>query len=280
MANATDTSARWQRFFGHSDYVRFASVILSPARTAAELGGLKRLVRLGIGTRVLDLGCGYGRFSVPLAHAGSAVTALDGSGEQLRLARAAAARAAVEIEFVHGNMLELDRVETFDVVLCLGTALGYVEDADADLRIIAAIERALVPGGTVLIDTEGGGPKLRAPGSMDFEMAGMSVHSDRAFDPGTGRWHEHLSWSRNGERDSADYSLRLYSDVELCELLEQQGLSVDGAWGSLAGEPLQADSSRLVVRAHKPDAAGARAPALRATERDRRPSAPSPSDRD
>ena len=61
------------------------------------------------GARVLDLCCGWGRHVVPLAQQGMRVTGLDLSAYHLKLAKAAAREAGVEIDLFRGDMREIPR---------------------------------------------------------------------------------------------------------------------------------------------------------------------------
>jgi 2-polyprenyl-3-methyl-5-hydroxy-6-metoxy-1,4-benzoquinol methylase len=251
MNAATETSERWQDFFAHPAYVRFASQILDPARTEAEVEGLERLVPIQPGTRVLDLGCGYGRFSLPLARLGCDVTALDASCTQLELARAAAEGEGLRMSFVRADMRDLDIVGGFDVVLLLGTALGYVDDPDGDQTAVATAARALAPGGALVIDTENREPKLRAAPQVWFRMGEALLWAERDYDHLTGRWTERMEWENGGGRDVAEYRLWLYTAAELRRMLIAAGLTVDGLWGSLDGRPYEDTSPRTVLRARK-----------------------------
>lgn len=248
---ATATSERWHEFFAHPAYVGFAGQILDPARTAAEIEGLKQLAGVEPGMRVLDLGCGYGRFSLPLARLGCDVTALDGSSTQLELARASAAEEGLRIGFVQADIRELDVAGRFDVVLLLGTVLGYVEDPDGDKQALRAAARALAPGGRLVIDTENRESKLRAAPQVWFRMGTSLLWAQRRYDHLTGRWTERMEWEAGGGRDLAEYGLWLYTVAELRRMLLAAGLTVDGPWGSLDGRPYDDGSPRTVIRAFK-----------------------------
>lgn len=252
VAHATLTLEPWQSFFSHPAYVRFASMILDDERTAREVEALVRLLRLEPGTRVLDLGCGQGRVSLPLARHGCAVTGLDGSLALLQRARESARDDGLELELLHRDMRDLDAVERFDAVVSLGTALGYVEAEGGDLAALCAAARALVPGGRMLIDTENREPKLRMSPRVWFEMGGTTVWCKRGYDHLSGRWHERIQWSDGDEVAEAEYSLRLYTAVELREMLEAAGLVVDGLWGDFDEGEFHPDAARTVLRAIKP----------------------------
>jgi SAM-dependent methyltransferase len=246
--NPTATAAeRWHRFFSHPAYVRFASVILDPERTAREVAALRRLLSLEPGSRVLDLGCGYGRIAVPLAQAGCRVTGLDASEPMVELARRRAEAEGAALELLHCDMRELDAAEAFDAVVSVGTALGYVEERHGDAAAIAAAARALVPGGRLLIDTENREAKLRMAPQVSFPMAGTTVWCDRSYDHLSGRWHERMSWGEGEHADEAEYSLRLYTAVELAEMLEAAGLRVDDLWADFDETPFTTDAARMTV---------------------------------
>jgi SAM-dependent methyltransferase len=238
----------WHAFFAHPAYAAFAGQILDAERTAAELAGLQRLATLGPGVRVLDLGCGYGRFSLPLARLGCAVTGLDGSHHQLELARAAAADAGLRIEFVEQDMRELRARERYDVVVSLGTALGYSDAPDGDLRTLRAAAAALVPGGVLLVDTENREPKLAAAPYAEFPMGPTVVRAQRRYDHLSGRWTESMTW---GDDEHAAYGLWLYSAAELSRMARSVGLVADRLLGSLDGRDYTLDAPRTVIRARK-----------------------------
>lgn len=92
--------------------------------------------------RVLDAGCGSGRFSVTLAREGATVVGLDFAPEMLALARKKAAEAGVadRCEFLEANFMTWDWEEPFDLVLAIGV-LDYVPDAAPFIARLAKASR-------------------------------------------------------------------------------------------------------------------------------------------
>jgi SAM-dependent methyltransferase len=239
----------WWSLFSHPEYVRFSSAIQTAERTAAEVEGLRRMLDLRPGTRLLDLGCGSGRLSLPLARLGCAVTGLDASALLLDEARRAALAEGLEVELVESHMRDLDARAEYDVVVNAGTALGYVPDERDDAAALCAARRALVPGGRLLVDTENREHTLRKGRRVWFDMAGATVWCDRRPDLLTGRWHETMRWRNGGEERGVEYSLRLYSLTELAALLRGAGFAVAGVCGDFTGAPYDVDSPRMIVLA-------------------------------
>jgi 2-polyprenyl-6-hydroxyphenyl methylase/3-demethylubiquinone-9 3-methyltransferase len=122
----------------------------SPAGGGGKRGALQ-------GLRILDLGCGGGLVSVPLARLGAAVTGVDASAETIEAAKAHARAAGLLIDYRVGSAESLAG-ESFDLVLAL-EIVEHVADVGAFLRACAALIR---PGGKLILSTINRTPKARA----------------------------------------------------------------------------------------------------------------------
>jgi len=107
----------------------------------------------------LDLGCGGGLVSAPLARMGANLTAIDASAEAIGAARAYAEQAGLAIDFQCTTAEALlDTGACFDLV----TALEIVEHV-ADVNAFLAAASALVkPGGVLILSTINRTPQARA----------------------------------------------------------------------------------------------------------------------
>jgi 2-polyprenyl-3-methyl-5-hydroxy-6-metoxy-1,4-benzoquinol methylase len=90
-------------FFGYAPWDRWGG---KPLRQLRELFEGPKAIAPG---RVLDLGCGMGRATIYLAQLGWKATGIDAGGRALRVARRRAATAGVDVEFVEGDITQLDR---------------------------------------------------------------------------------------------------------------------------------------------------------------------------
>ncbi|MFD1787464.1 bifunctional 2-polyprenyl-6-hydroxyphenol methylase/3-demethylubiquinol 3-O-methyltransferase UbiG [Sphingomonas floccifaciens] len=100
------------------------------------------------GKRALDMGCGAGLLSEPLARLGADVTAVDAAPENIGAARAHAAAVGLLIDYRVGTT---DAVagETYDLVVSF-EVIEHVPDARAFVTALAA---SLAPGGLLLLST-------------------------------------------------------------------------------------------------------------------------------
>ena len=111
--------------------------------------GVLRRLGIGPGARVLDVACGAGLVTVPLAEAGYEVEGVDLSPGSIEQARARLAD-GVSASFRVGDAYALDAADaSFDAVLLLDM-LEHVERPEAVLREAARVVR---PGGAVVFHT-------------------------------------------------------------------------------------------------------------------------------
>ncbi len=101
------------------------------------------------GARVLDIGAGQGRNTLPLAHRGCQMTALDPSVVALETINERAASQNLSVETVARSYLDYEPEGTFDVILCFGLVqiLSYQECAS----LVSRLHQWLKSGGTLFL---------------------------------------------------------------------------------------------------------------------------------
>jgi len=100
--------------------------------------------------RLLDIGCGGGLLSEPMARLGATVVGVDPSEKNIKTARIHAAEQELVIDYRVGTAEDLERAgERFDIVLNM-EVIEHVADPAAFTRICAAM---LKPGGLMFVAT-------------------------------------------------------------------------------------------------------------------------------
>jgi len=101
---------------------------------------------------ILDLGCGTGNYTIPLARRGFQMAGVDRSPGMLAKARAKAEGEGLPASFHKGDIRDLDLGRTFNVVQMNGAVLGYqIENRDV-LDALGVARRHLGIGGLLVID--------------------------------------------------------------------------------------------------------------------------------
>lgn len=154
------------------------------------------------GRRALDVGCGAGLLTEPLARLGAEATGLDAAPETIAAARLHADAMTLDIVYHVGGVEALDPARTFDLVVSLEVIEHVVDPA----RFVAGLARLLGPGGLLLLSTPNRTPLSR--------LALIGLGEGLGLVPrGTHDWH------------------RFLTPEELTALLEGAGLMVTDVTG-------------------------------------------------
>jgi 2-polyprenyl-6-hydroxyphenyl methylase / 3-demethylubiquinone-9 3-methyltransferase len=100
------------------------------------------------GKRVLDMGCGAGLLTEPLARMGGSVAGVDAAPENIAVAQAHAEQSGLSIDYRSGE-IEAVAGERFDLITCL-EVVEHVADPGS---FIAGLASLLAPGGLLLLST-------------------------------------------------------------------------------------------------------------------------------
>jgi 2-polyprenyl-3-methyl-5-hydroxy-6-metoxy-1,4-benzoquinol methylase len=107
-------------------------------------------LRVRAATRVLDVGCGVGRWSRLLAGRGADVLGMDLSPTMISEARRRSAAQGLKCRFAVGDASRLQLGERFDLVLGV-TVLQHILDAELLQSAIRSMAAHLAPGGRMVL---------------------------------------------------------------------------------------------------------------------------------
>lgn len=169
------------------------------------------------GRTALDVGCGAGLLTEPLARLGARTTGIDAAPENIGAARAHAAAVGLAIDYRAGGVETLV-AERFDLV----TSLEVIEHVADPTHFVRLLADAVAPGGLLVLST----PNRTALSRLAMITLAEGVG---AIPRGTHDWE------------------RFLTPTELTELIEQAGLSVRDVRGlgysSARGFVLSSDTS-------------------------------------
>lgn len=136
------------------------------------------------GLAAIDVGCGAGLMTEPMARMGAAVTGIDAAPENIAVARAHAAAGGLAIDYRATSVEALaDSGAGADIVTCF-EVVEHVADRGS---FLGALARLLRPGGLLLMSTPN-----RTPASWAVVIAGAEYLA-RAIPRGTHDWHRFVT---------------------------------------------------------------------------------------
>jgi SAM-dependent methyltransferase len=224
----------------------------SYAAAAEQVGHLLALTGLTAGT-VLDLACGPGRYTIPLAQRGFRVTGVDCTPLLLDKARTYAAAAHVQVEWVQDDMRWFTRTDAFDLVVNLFTSFGYFETSQENRTVVQNVHASLKRGGVFVLDVLGKEVLARIfqpTSAQELPGVGLLIQRRQVIEDWSRINNEWLLIQAGAVRTFLLYHW-LYAGVELKELLLSSGFATVQLYGNFEGAAYGPGATRLIAVARK-----------------------------
>lgn len=249
----SDEHGMWYENFFGQHYLRTVRT-LTPKEVAVECDFIERTLRIPVGSRVLDVGCGLGMQTVELAARGYHLVGLDISKTMVSRARDEAEDRGLQIDFHQGDMREAEFDERFDALLCWGTTFGYFTEQENELAI-RRFHGALKPDGVILLEVVNRDFMIGSqPNQVWFEVDGAVCMEETDFDYVSSRLRvKRRVASHDGQERDRLYSIRLYALHEIRAMFERNGFRVDEVSGLEAtpGVFFGPHSPKMIIRAER-----------------------------
>jgi SAM-dependent methyltransferase len=197
---------------------------------------------------VLELACGTGQLTIPIALEGLAVTGLDSSRAMLDVAKRRAAEAGADVTFVEGDMRDFALARELSLIFAARNSLLHLLSTTDLLAAFTAVRRHLAPDGVFAFDIFNPSMRLlaRPPGQrfhvMDVsstKFGELKVEATGDYDDATqvsrGTWY--ISAPDRPDAWVVPMVLRSIFPQELPLLLSAAGLELTARFGELSRDP-------------------------------------------
>lgn len=246
-----------------------------------------RLVRRLDAHTIVELGCGSGRITVPLAamaeEAGLRITGVDVSQDMLAQAEQklselpAGCRARVHL--VSEDIRTFRAAPPVDLVIVPCSTLAHVLELDDQLAVWRSAHGSLRPGGRFVVDltmpnlavfADSMATPPRALVEMDIDQeSDDGVHrliryKTTRFEAHRQRAHVHFLYDRFETRQDdertrryvSDFESHVYFPRELELLFLHTGFALEETWGGYRGEKLRSHSRAILMVGRTPEGPG------------------------
>jgi SAM-dependent methyltransferase len=202
---------------------------------------------------ILELACGTGQLTVPVAGAGLPIVGIDTSAPMLDAARERAAAGKVSVEYFLGDMRNFDLGRQFGLIFIARNSLLHLHSTEDILAALAMVRRHLTPEGMFAFDIFNPNVRMLArPAGQRFSVmqvetesfGTLSVEETNDYDSATqvnrGRWYV----SAQGKPDVwiLPLALRSIFPQELPLLLAAGGFHLKSRAGDLEQTPFDSTS--------------------------------------
>ncbi len=126
--------------------------------------------RRGPVKEILDVACGTFALDLALVRRGYHVTGRDLSEDLLRVARRNLMESGRTVDLAKGDMRTLRLGQTYDTILCLGTAFNYLETQEDVQKALRTFRRHLRPNGLLIVDLTNFDAWIRHPQNARAEV--------------------------------------------------------------------------------------------------------------
>ncbi|MCR0983580.1 class I SAM-dependent DNA methyltransferase [Roseomonas populi] len=211
------------------------------------------------GGPVLEMACGTGRLTLPIAADGHEVTGLDASRAMLAAAARKAAERRLPARFVLGDIRDFDLAQRFGMVIISCNSLAHLTEPE-DLRAcLAAVRRHLAPAGLLAFDVVSPDLGMLSPPGREARRLDLGPNPSSAveaeeiasYDPitqlRTAQWR--IRRAEGEMQPMAPLVLRQFFPQEVPWLLEACGFTLVDRYGDFSRNPLEPGSLNQVCLA-------------------------------
>lgn len=206
---------------------------------------------------VLEVACGTGRITLPIARLGVDITGLDVSPAMIARARQNGARAGLRVEWLEQDCRDMRIGRLFALIFSATNAMQHLLDIESASSFLRSACAALQPGGKLVIDVFNPSLKklLKTPADRHVlktitHVAGnpIMVEVSSHYLPDSQILHFDLFYVRCGQVERTKHvNMRVFFPQELRALCHFSGLRVVECHGDYDGSPLTATSPKQIL---------------------------------
>ena len=204
------------------------------------------------GEPVLELACGTGRVTIPIAEKGISTTGLDLLNTMLKEAKRKSKETDVKVEWIEGDMTDFNLGKKFNLILMPGCAFHGLLDLESVEKCLTCVKNHLEPNAGFIFDAFN--PNLnilvRNPSEtypnakyQDPDGRGLVIVTESTkYDKASQIMDTTLSYSIAEKTISSELKLRIFFPKELDSILKYNGFKINAKYGYFDQSPFTSDS--------------------------------------
>lgn len=210
------------------------------------------------GGPILELACGTGRLTIPLARQGFDITGLDISEGMLKVAREKAEREHLSCTFLHEDCRHFSIDRKFNLIFIPFNSIAHIHDRESFGALCDSVKNHLNENGRFIIDIFN--PKLEilmsdpnkrfivAEYEDPYSHEKVTITENNVYDKAT--QINHIKWYyKIGKQEefAVELNMCIYFPQELDNLLYYNGLEIIEKYGDFDESPFESDSPKQLI---------------------------------
>ncbi|MBL4716558.1 MAG: class I SAM-dependent methyltransferase [Bacteroidia bacterium] len=209
------------------------------------------------GQPILELACGTGRITVPIAKKGFEIVGIDISEAMINEAKEKAAEAKQDIEFIEADIRDFELNQKFSVIFLPFNSICHLHDFESIASCFSCVKKHLKPDGRFVIDVFKPDFKiLLRDKNKRYECADYkNPYADNHVKLTETNWYNEadqinqVKWYFEiGEKEiEQDLNMRMFYPQELDNYLRFAGFEIEEKFGDYNGSIFTSDSSKQII---------------------------------
>lgn len=241
---------------GVGDLIYDANIYDGLNTSLSDLKFYKQWLPKDKNSKLLELCCGTGRLTIPIAKDGYRIYGVDNNVSMLDKAKEKALESGLNIKFIEADIRELHLPETFDLIFIPFNSIHHLYKTEDFVKVLAIVRNHLNKGGRFLFDCYNPNIQYIVEGQKGKEkitdyftkdgrhvIIEQSMHYESHNQINRIEWHYYI----NGEFDSIqNMDMRLYFPQELDFYLKSSGFSILKKFGDFEETSFHNNSEKQI----------------------------------
>jgi len=222
----------------------------------ADLEFYKRWLPKNKDANILELCCGTGRLTLPIAEHGYNITGVDYTTSMLEQAKVKAIEKGLEVEFIEADIRSLDLSEKYDLIFIPFNSIHHLYENEDVNKAFKSVKNHLKEDGVFILDcfnpnihfiVEGGKELKDVTKYTTKDGRSILLREIMQYESHTQinriEWHYYI----DGEFDSIqNLDMRLFFPQELDSYLESNGFTIMHKFGSFEEDIFNNNSEKQI----------------------------------
>jgi len=209
------------------------------------------------GDPVLELACGTGRLTIPIAKEGNKIIGLDISKRLLKHAEKKASKEGLGIDWILGDMRNFSLDKKFKLIFVSFNSIQHILSLKDLERVFENVKRHLQPEGRFIVEFFN--PDLNIL-NRDPQEEHEVMEYENPYGEGKVKITEntsyekakqilHLTWFYDFEdkKECREWTSRIWFPKEVDAVLKYNGLEIEHKYGDFDGSPFTNNSGQQIV---------------------------------